>query len=356
MSNPIVSVAMVVYNVDRFLAEAIDSILAQSFRDFEFIIVDFGSTDNSKPIVQNYAAKDSRIRFHEIPHCSLVAARNASCSLAQGEYIAIMDADDVSLANRIALEVEFMEKHPEVGALGGLTETINAGSEVVPGRIHHPPADNHEIKTALGVRCPFCQSSVMIRRKAFELVGGYREAFLQAEDYDLWLRIAEHFQWGCLRQVVHRYRVHPYQLSIQRHRQQALCVLAARASASVRRSGGPDPLDSAKEITPAMLSDLGVTKSMQESELANNCRNWIRNLCGAGEHSAALEATLAFLQSDLQYVERSRIADFHLVAARLYWLQKRTLRSLLAVGHAVMTRPKVAGRPLKVLLHRARLI
>ena len=97
MNKPLISVVMVICNVDRFLAEAIESILAQSFRDFEFIIVDFGSADNSKAIASHYAAEDTRIKFHEIPHCGLAEARNAGCALAQARYIAIMDADDVSL-------------------------------------------------------------------------------------------------------------------------------------------------------------------------------------------------------------------------------------------------------------------
>ena len=100
MNEPVVSVAMVVCNVERFLAEAIESILAQTYRDFEFVIVDFGSTDRSKEIIAGYAAKDSRVKLHEIPHCGLAEARNAGCFLAQGQYIAIMDADDVSLPER----------------------------------------------------------------------------------------------------------------------------------------------------------------------------------------------------------------------------------------------------------------
>ena len=95
MTEPVVSVVLVVCNVERFLGEAIESILRQTFREFEFIIVDFGSTDKSKEIVSSYAAKDVRVRLHEIPLCGLAEARNAGCFLARGKYIAIVDADDV---------------------------------------------------------------------------------------------------------------------------------------------------------------------------------------------------------------------------------------------------------------------
>src|ERR1700675_5081879 len=108
MSQPLVSVAMVECNVDRFLTQAIESILGQTFQDFDFIIVDFGSTDSSKSIISGYTASDSRVKFHEIPHCGLAEARNVACSLAQGKYIAVMDADDMSVPDRLAWEIDFM--------------------------------------------------------------------------------------------------------------------------------------------------------------------------------------------------------------------------------------------------------
>src|SRR5215831_10328673 len=119
MDKPLLSVVLVVCNVDRFLAEAIESILGQTFRNFEFIIVDFGSTDKSIAIISDYAAKDSRIKFHTIPRCGLAEARNAGCSFAEGRYIAIMDADDVSVHERLAWQVDFMQKHEDVSVIGG---------------------------------------------------------------------------------------------------------------------------------------------------------------------------------------------------------------------------------------------
>lgn len=353
MAKPLVSVVMVIRDVDRFLPEAIESILSQTFRDFEFIIVDFGSTDNSKSIALSYAAKDSRIKLHEVPHCTLPVARNTACSLAQGKYIAIMDADDVSLPERLALEVEYMEIHPEVGVLGGSTECINAAGKLLATRIHDVPIEHHEIKSALAVRCPFCQASVLIHREAFNTVGGYREVFVQAEDYDLWLRISEHFQCAGLQHVVLRYRIHPYQISMQKQREQTICWLAAHASASLRSSGKPDALNSLHEITPALLADLGISKARQQSYLFIKCRDWVRIMCDAGEYSVALEAALVMLQSDWEYVERWKIADLHLTIAKLYWQQTRKLSSFLAIGRAVMSRPAVVGRPLKQLLRWA---
>jgi hypothetical protein len=351
MNKPLISVVMVVCNVDRFLAEAIQSILEQTFRDFEFVIVDFGSTDKSKDIASSYAAQDGRIKLHEIPHCGLAEARNAGCFLAQGRYIAIMDADDISLPERLMWEVEFMEKHPEVGVLGGAKEWVDATGRFL--FMNGDPTEDHEIRSALSVRCAFCQPTVVIRSEAFALVGGYRAAFAPAEDYDLWLRIAEHFQCANLKQVVLKYRIHPYQVSFRKLRQQTLGILGAQVSSASRKSGKPDPLNGVEEITPALVAGLGVSEATQQTALASHCRDWVRNMRIAGEYSVALKAAVDILKSsDVEHAEGRQIADLWLAAAWLYWKQKGFLSSLLALAHAVSTRPVLVVRPLKQLLQR----
>src|SRR5262249_38794407 len=159
MNRCLVSVVMVVCNADRFIAEAIESILGQTFGDFEFIVVDFGSTDKSQSTIRSYAAKDSRVKFHSISNCSLAEARNAGCFLAQGRYIAIMDADDVSLPERLNWEFTFLEKHPEVGLLGGATDWIDATGRSL--RIDRLPTEDQDIRAALGSCCPLCQPTLL---------------------------------------------------------------------------------------------------------------------------------------------------------------------------------------------------
>jgi hypothetical protein len=346
---------MVTYNVERFLDESIESILKQSFKDFEFIIVDFGSTDKSRAIASSYAARDERIKLHEIPHCSLPQARATACGFAQGQYIAMMDSDDVSVPDRLLWELEFMEKHPEVGLLGGATEWIDA--EGKPVDIHDFPTADCEIKTSdeeiraeLPVRCSFCQSTVLIRSEAFALVGGYRVAFSQCEDYDLWLRIAEHFMVANLKKVVVKYRIHPYQVSVRKREVQTLCKLAAQASASARKIGKRDPLDSVEEIGTESLVQLGVTRESQQNEIILELRQWIRITSVAGEASAALQSALEVLKSDLRCVERHQIADLYLTVAGLYWKQKKYLHSMGAGVRAIAAHPILVGRPLKPLL------
>jgi glycosyltransferase involved in cell wall biosynthesis len=350
MKKPVVSVAMVTCNVDRFLAESIESILGQTFTEFEFIIVDFGSSDQSKSIISSYAAKDSRIRFQEISNCSLPEARNAGCFLAQGKYIAIMDADDVSLPNRLLREVEFMEKHPEVGVVGGAVEWINATGKRLR-KMQHPLTDS-EIQSAL-LRYPaLWQPSVLIRRDAFVSAGGYRPFFVVAHDYDLWLRIAERFQIANLEEVVLKYRIHPYQVSLGKRRQQSICGVAAQASAIARRNGNPDPLNGVKEITPALLAGLGVTDAKQQATLASDCAWWVRSVYAAGENDLALKTAVEMLQHDWLWGERRRIADVQLIVARIFWRQNRFLSSFLAAGRAVLTRAILVGHPLNSTLRR----
>jgi Glycosyl transferase family 2 len=352
IDKPEISVVMVVCNVERFLAEAIESILNQTFTGFEFVIVDFGSTDNSKNIVSNYAAKDARIKLHEIPHCGLAQARNAACSLAQGRYMAIMDADDVSLPERLMSELEFMERHPSVGVVGGAKEWIDATGKCL--FTNADPTADHEIRSALNTRCAFCQPTTLIRREAFAEVGGYRPAFAPAEDYDLWLRIAEHFQLANLQKIVLKYRIHPFQVSFRKRKQQTLSVLAAQVSVSSRRSGKTDPLEGIEEITPALLTALGVSEASQQTAFASDCRDWIRNMYLAGEYSVALAAAVEILRSpDVTNAEARLIADLWLATASLYWKHHRYLKGLLCVANALRRRPVLVARPLKQLLMRS---
>lgn len=341
---------MVVCNVDRYLAEAIESVLNQSSRDFEFIILDFGSTDNSKLIASSYAAKDGRIRLHTIPHCGLAEARNAVCMLTRGRYLAIQDADDISFSDRLSLQVEFMEKHPEVDVVGGTTEWVDLHAN--PLRMHNVPTEDCEIKEALLTRNPFIHSSVLMRREAFLRVGGYRAAFAQAEDYDLWLRMSEHSQCANLKQTVVKYRLHPYQISLRKLRQQSHCALAAQASALARKIGQRDPLDDVKEITPAVLAGLGVTEAKQQAALFSGYHDWIYNMFIAKQYSVALNVAVEVAQSDWESIERAKIADLHVMIARLYWKQKKRFRGFLVAFQALLVQPRVVGSLFESFLRR----
>jgi GT2 family glycosyltransferase len=355
MSKPLVSVAMVVCNVPRFLGEAIESILNQTFSDFEFIIVDFGSTDNSPSILSKYADKDKRIKFTTIPHCGLAEARNFASFQAQGRYTAIMDADDISLRHRLESQVNFMQEHPNVGVLGGAVEWIDFEGRSLATM--YRPCSDVKIRSVLVDECPVWQPTVLMRTEAFSTVGGYRGAFAPSEDYDLWLRIAERFQLANLNQVLLRYRIHPHQVSVRKRRQQTFGGMAARLSASARQNGRPDPLNGVDEITTTLLEALGVSEAAQEQAVAGECLHWLRMMSTIGEEPAVLKAAVEMLRvPNLKFADRRVLSDLRLVLAELYWKQNRFLPSLLATGHAVCTRPAVIARPLKRLFQKFGLV
>jgi glycosyl transferase family 2 len=344
--NPLVSVVMVVRNVEKFVSEAIESILAQTFRDFEFIIVDFGSTDKTKDIATGYAAKDDRIKLSEIPPCSYIEAKIAACVLPKGRYIAIQDADDISLLDRLQAEVDFMEQHREVGLLGGAVEKIDsAGKRLTIANDY--PTEDREIRRVLRDWNPFWHPTVLLLREAFVRAGGYREASSPSDDYDLWLRISEHYQCANLGQVVLKYRVHPKQLSLQQRGQQILCALAAQASATLRAAGQPDPMNSVRLITPAVLAAMGVSELVQKNKIAEGYLSVINQMYKAGEYAAVItSADEMFRLCEGESVEPRLISDAHLVSAKASWKLGKVFHTLVSAGSAVLARPKLVAKPL----------
>lgn len=351
--QPLVSVAMVTRSVERFLPEAIESILNQTLRNLEFIVVDFGSTDNSKEIIAGYAAADHRIRFVQIEQCGLAAARNAACALAKGRYIAIQDADDISLPERLALEVELMERLPEVGLVGSAIQRIDENGKCLQ-TVNDFPTEDHDIRREMETWNPFWQPTVLMLREAFVKLGGYRETL--SEDYDLWIRISEHYRCANLSQVLVKYRIHNHQLSVRRRKQQILSMLAAQASASLRRQGKPDLLNSVKELTPAFLTEMGIDEKSQMTSIAAAYAFWVRQLYSTGEYKSVCAAADQMCdECEMKGFSPRQLSDVYLLAARAHWKQGNTMKFLFAILQALRVRPLVIGRPLKLLLHRPRI-
>jgi FkbM family methyltransferase len=272
--SPAVSVVMSVYNGQAFLAAAIESILSQTFRDFEFLIIDDGSSDKTPEILSTCAKQDGRIRVVRHENKGRAVSLNIGIELSKSPYIARMDADDISLPNRIKEQLEFMERHPEVGLLSGTYERINSEGRVLD-TIRLLPRDA-EIKVAMLVYNPMCHPAAMMRREVAIACGEYRKAFLDADDYDLWLRMSERSQLANLEQPILQYRVHSNQVSFVNSSHQSLCVLAARTAAAFRKQGRPDPLSGVEQITPELLRNLGVTTAEIQDCLRTNYKNSVK--------------------------------------------------------------------------------
>ncbi|HTT17815.1 MAG TPA: glycosyltransferase [Candidatus Sulfotelmatobacter sp.] len=341
------SVVMSVFNGERFLREAVESVLAQSFGDFEFIIINDGSSDDSAAILELYQSMDSRVIVHHQENRGLIDSLNRGCSLAQGTYIARMDADDISLRGRFASQLEFMDANPQVAVVGGAVEFIDETGKAL--RVAGRPLLHSEIQKVI-FDCGFMwHPTVVMRKEAWARVGGYRQ-IPHAEDFDLWLRIAEHFQLGNLPQVLLKYRLHAGQVSVAHCKKQALAAAAVRFSATARRNGRDDPLDSIVDITPEALRQIGVNEAEQETSLARAYLSSVRNMYDSGKYELALQILKATESGELRKAQAWTLADLRLCAAKIHWKEKNVGKSLRWATHAVMTRPAILGRPLKPLL------
>jgi hypothetical protein len=255
-AGPAVSVLMPVRDGERFIAEAVESVLAGTFIDLELLVLDDGSTDTTPQILARLAEADPRLVVHRRePGRNLAEVLNVAAELSRAPLLARLDADDVALPDRLRLQVEFLESNPEVALIGGQALLIDESWREF-GRAEYPTGDA-ELQAALRERNPFVHSAMTMRREAFEAAGGYRANFGHAEDLDLWLRLAAAGQIANLPEPVVKYRIHAGQQTLQKQDEQALFSIAARASARARAAGDPDPVAGA-HIDEAFLRSQGI--------------------------------------------------------------------------------------------------
>jgi len=256
---PKVSVVMSVYNGEKYLREAIDSILAQTFEDFEFIIINDGSTDGTANILKEFP--DPRIRiFENAKNEGLTRSLIRGCKEAPGKYIARMDADDISYPDRFQKQVEFLNARPEVGLVGSAWYYIDPQGNTF-GEISFP-LEHESILEDVGTFNPFIHGSVMFRAAVYNEVGGYREFFQQTQDYDLWLRFAKKTRIANLPDFLYMHRHHDKKIAVKNVRSQNTFAHIARKFSKMRDENGLDPL---------MIEDEAAIESIIEEM---NPRGW----------------------------------------------------------------------------------
>jgi glycosyltransferase involved in cell wall biosynthesis len=240
--TPRVSVVMPVYNGQRYLAESVESILAQTLVDFEFIIVDDGSTDHSLAMLREYAQTDDRIRIQSRPNTGISGALNDGLAVARAELIARMDADDISVPDRFERQVAYLDAHPEIVALGTSVELIDPAG--LPIGLDHTKQIHEDIERQLlkGRGGSLYHPSALIRRRAIQQIGGYRAQYNDSEDLDLWLRLAEVGRLANLPQPLLKYRRHLESVTHRKYENQWKLKRAIVAEAYQRR-GEPMPAD-----------------------------------------------------------------------------------------------------------------
>jgi len=237
--TPEVSVVMPVRNGARWLRDAVESVLSQTFTDLELLIIDDGSADETSSIAEEYARGDRRVHIIRQSGLGLVAALNRGISEARAPFIARLDSDDLAASERIERQLGFLRTHPEIGLLGSWAEKIDARGKHV-GWLK-PETRPRELIAILQSRNPFIHSSIMLRTEIARRLGGYRGAFKAAEDYDLWLRVAEVTTIANLPEVLIRYRWHAGNVIKRDALRQAFSARLAQNCAEMRREGFGDP-------------------------------------------------------------------------------------------------------------------
>ncbi len=254
---PRVSVILPVFNRERYLPQAIQSVLSQSFADFELLLLNDGSDDRSGEIAAQAAKVDSRAVLVEGPRRGVVYQRNLGVKMAKADLIALMDSDDISLSDRLASQVRFMEGRPECVALG--TQALRVDEDGLPINDWRVPESHEQIDAAHmnGESGMIINPTAMIRKRAILQAGGYRDGFYNAaEDYDLFLRLGEIGRLANLPQVLLRYRLHVESLTWARAEQQRLMVRRALQDAWDRR-----------KLPPPMPPPFGEMRAPSEEEL-----------------------------------------------------------------------------------------
>ena len=199
-----VSVVLPVRDGERFVGDALESILRQTYADLEVVVVDDGSTDGTAEVLGGF--RDDRVRVLRQEAAGLVVALQRGVAEAHAAFIARMDADDVSEPERLERQVELLELRPRAGMVATWVAVIDEqGREL---RRHVLPSEHEDLARRLLLRNPFQHGSVLLRRDALEAAGGYRADYGANEDYDLWRRLARSSELACVPEVLYRYRVH----------------------------------------------------------------------------------------------------------------------------------------------------
>lgn len=210
---------MPVYNAEKFLHDAIDSVLKQSFENFELIAIDDGSTDESGKILDEYADLDPRIIVRHRENRGLVSTLNESISIAKGSYIARLDSDDIAFPNRFEDQAAILAANPDVVLVAGCFEVFDEDSEYLYREV--VPERDEDIKRSMYLRNPIGHSSVMFRKEAFDRVGGYSDDCGPTEDYELWSRLAKIGKFHSLEHAVFKWRVNTQGITSTKNKEQA---------------------------------------------------------------------------------------------------------------------------------------
>lgn len=280
---PKISIVMAAYNGQKFIAETIESVLLQTFRDFEFIIINDASTDRTEEIVKNFQEQDSRVQLiNNRENLERAVSRNIGIERSIGEYLCIIDADDIFLPDKLEKQVKFLDARLDVGFVATSHYVIDEnGIET-------------DIVTCSGSERPeivhfMCNPSIMVRRECLTKVGGYRPIMVPAEDYDLWLRVAFFCKPANIVEPLFKYRVHGASSTARQKKQMAVAATLAIEMAEERARNGSDSFDVKGEGAIFYKRDyyLNAKSFARRKFLARNELTWSRSSMAIGDFAKA---------------------------------------------------------------------
>lgn len=260
--SPKVSLVMAVYNGERFLKESIESILAQSFKDFEFIIIDDGSIDATPSILHAYSSIDPRVKIiSNEKNIGLTRSLNKGIGVCSGAYIARMDAGDTSEPERFTRQVLFLDNNKNCGLVGTWGYVIDEDNKKI-GEMKYP-TDDRSLKKDLIKYNPFVHSSIMVRANILKQVGFYNENWIYAQDYELYFRISRCSEVANIADHLVSYRVYSKSITNTKNKKQTLFALKARLTAI--KNGQYSPLSFVYFIKPLIgyLLPYSIKKSLK---------------------------------------------------------------------------------------------
>jgi glycosyltransferase involved in cell wall biosynthesis len=257
-AQPAVSVLMSVRNGERHLDAALASLHAQTFGDFELVLVDNGSTDGTAAIIEDWCRRDPRIRAFKQAVPGLSNSLAFAARQARADLLARLDADDIAAPERLELQYAFMQRSPETGLLCTSIERMNEDGKTL--NIHHVPEDDAALRHLFRTRNPIFHLTVMMRRDAYERAGGYREGLRAAEDYDLWTRMLEVTGIASIDRPLVRYRISPVGMTTRLSMRAHIVGYCVRAGQIGRPAGKPDAFIRGVPLLRRALATLGIDR------------------------------------------------------------------------------------------------
>ena len=338
--TPELSVVLPVFNAERYIAEAIASVLRQTYRNFELIVIDDGSSDGSAAIIDALAADDARIRAFHQANAGLIATLNRGIGLAGAPFVARMDADDVSLPRRFEMQMSRFRNRAELAVVGGFVNIVDEKGRFV--RLGDYPLGGSALVDFLEQGCPVAHPSVIMRKCIVDAVGGYRPLFAYAEDYDLWLRIHDAgYLIENVGEAVMDYRQHGETVSTRHREQQELATLVARLAHRARRAGLADPTAKLTAIDEATIElfPAELRRELEAERFALKYREL--SLLDAG----AIDAALAqYRRLPKGVMASAALTHFLLRASRGLWANRRYRDALACFWQAFRAEPALTSK------------